>query len=199
MLAYESTTTRLSKDAPPSCAVIQDLLPLYIEDEVGTTTRDFVAKHLATCDHCTGYLAGSQSARAQLRQDRAARSAVLQSDAPAQQTLRRGQRMFRALFWLGVAFTEIVVSGAVWMSLDPWTFNVGPMLALMAFAGLVVLAPRKKFDLVRWLVAAAGAVSAGVGVSGMLSFSSSPDLRFFAMLLLMASLLGFRYFVWDRD
>lgn len=34
------------------CSLIEDLLPLYIEDEVQEDTKKVIAKHLAECQHC---------------------------------------------------------------------------------------------------------------------------------------------------
>ncbi|MDE1549945.1 zf-HC2 domain-containing protein [Jeotgalibaca caeni] len=41
-----------------SCAVIQDLLPLYVEDMVSSESRELVEKHIETCENCRRELEG---------------------------------------------------------------------------------------------------------------------------------------------
>src|SRR5689334_7591506 len=82
MTAYESTTVQINSAEYGSCALIQDLLPLYLEGEVSSGSRDTIVEHLARCERCAGYLAGAQSVRAQLRRDRSAREQVAGRAAP---------------------------------------------------------------------------------------------------------------------
>ena len=67
MTAYESTTARLLQQELGACVLIQDLLPLYVEGEVSPGSRDMIMEHVARCEHCAGYLAGTQNALTQLR------------------------------------------------------------------------------------------------------------------------------------
>jgi predicted anti-sigma-YlaC factor YlaD len=65
-----------------ACALVQDLLPLYLEGEVSPGSRDLITEHLAGCDRCAGFLAGAQTVRAQLRRDGLQRAETLRQDAP---------------------------------------------------------------------------------------------------------------------
>ena len=59
MTAYETTTARLFQQELGACALIQDLLPLYVEGEVSPGSRAMIMEHVARCEHCAGYLAGT--------------------------------------------------------------------------------------------------------------------------------------------
>lgn len=91
MTAYESSTTRFQSPTGSPCALIEDLLPLYVEGEVSLGARDLIVEHLATCNHCAGFLAGTQSVRAQLRHDQQSRSQVIAEDRPALQAMHAVQ------------------------------------------------------------------------------------------------------------
>jgi hypothetical protein len=81
--AYDTTTSRLDRAVTPEiCALVQDLLPLYLEGEVNPGSRDTIVNHLAHCERCAGYLAGAQSMRVQLRRDAVQRTAALHADLP---------------------------------------------------------------------------------------------------------------------
>ncbi|MBC8163265.1 MAG: zf-HC2 domain-containing protein [Roseiflexaceae bacterium] len=62
-------TERLDHDAEV-CALVQDLLPLYLEDEVSADSRALIVAHLNGCAHCAGFLRGAQSARVQFARER---------------------------------------------------------------------------------------------------------------------------------
>jgi anti-sigma factor RsiW len=81
MQTYETATTRLRVEEPGVCALVQDLLPLFLEGEVSPASRDQITEHLAGCERCAGFLAGAQSVRVQLRRDHSQRAASLQADA----------------------------------------------------------------------------------------------------------------------
>src|SRR5690349_21605494 len=93
MTAYESTTSRLVQQELGACALIQDLLPLYVEGEVSPGSRDLIVEHVARCERCAGYLAGTQSALTQLRRERTTHIATLARDTPNRRTLAGGQRL----------------------------------------------------------------------------------------------------------
>ena len=38
------------------CEIVRDLLPNYVENLVGTQTKDFIKDHLKTCSECTKIL-----------------------------------------------------------------------------------------------------------------------------------------------
>jgi predicted anti-sigma-YlaC factor YlaD len=97
MTAYESTTSRLIQQELGACALVQDLLPLYIESEVSPASRDLIAEHLSQCERCAGFLAGARSVRDQLRRDTMLRQSSVAQDQTAHQAIVRGQRRVAAL------------------------------------------------------------------------------------------------------
>src|SRR4051794_17496106 len=97
MTAYETTTSRLFQQELGACALIQDLLPLYVEGEVSSGSRDLIVEHVARCERCAGYLAGTQNALTQLRRDQTIHIATLQRDTPNRQTISAGQRLITAI------------------------------------------------------------------------------------------------------
>lgn len=62
-------TNRLERNEE-LCALVQDLLPLYLDDEVSSNSRAPIVAHLNECAHCAGFLAGARSVREQLRRER---------------------------------------------------------------------------------------------------------------------------------
>jgi predicted anti-sigma-YlaC factor YlaD len=97
MTAYESTTSRLLQQELGACVLIQDLLPLYVEGEVSAGSRDMIMEHVARCERCAGYLAGTHNALAQLRRDRSAHIATLARDVPNRKMVAGGQRLVAAI------------------------------------------------------------------------------------------------------
>lgn len=88
MTAFESSTIQLPHNQESSyCALIQDLLPLYLEDEVNPISRDQIADHISQCDHCSGFLAGARSMRSQLRTEQQQRQAAISQIKPQTQRL----------------------------------------------------------------------------------------------------------------
>jgi anti-sigma factor RsiW len=97
MTAHETTTSRLNQQELGACALIQDLLPLYLEGEVTPASRDLVAEHLARCERCAGFMAGARSVREQLRRESALRETNVERDQAARQAIVTGQRRVMAL------------------------------------------------------------------------------------------------------
>ncbi|MBP8251919.1 MAG: zf-HC2 domain-containing protein [Herpetosiphon sp.] len=64
---YDPTTRRLPKNAP-ICALVQDLLPLYLEKETSDASYSMINDHIAQCEHCAGFLSGVRSVRQQFQQ-----------------------------------------------------------------------------------------------------------------------------------
>jgi hypothetical protein len=72
--AYTSATQRIAPERieddraqqAADCALVQDLLPLYLDNEVSPESHARIATHIAQCERCAGYLAGARSVRAQL-------------------------------------------------------------------------------------------------------------------------------------
>jgi putative zinc finger protein len=99
MTGYETATTRLVHQELGACALIQDLLPLYMEHEVSASSRDLIAEHLARCERCAGYMAGARSMREQLQREGTLRASQATQDHATQQAIALGQRRLR---WLVV-------------------------------------------------------------------------------------------------
>jgi Putative zinc-finger len=99
MASYESATTRLVQQELGACALIQDLLPLYMEDEVSPGSRELIAEHLARCERCEGFLAGARSMHAQLRREGTLRASTAARDQATHQAVELGRRRLR---WLVV-------------------------------------------------------------------------------------------------
>ncbi len=89
--AYTSATQRIGPERiednfaqqPADCALVQDLLPLYIDNEVSPESHDRIATHIAQCERCAGYLAGARSVRAQLQRDQRAVCGPVPAAPPA--------------------------------------------------------------------------------------------------------------------
>jgi hypothetical protein len=114
MTAFETTTSRLVQQEPGACALIQDLLPLYIENEVTPASRDLIAEHLAHCERCAGFLAGARSTREQLHRESRLRETNVAHDQAARQAIIVGQRQVMAVV-LGVfgVLCLVVVAGVI--------------------------------------------------------------------------------------
>jgi|GEM_PF-1405195 Predicted integral membrane protein len=96
--AHTSSTTRLA--AQTSCDLIQDLLPLYIENEVSDNSRQLISAHLASCEQCNSYLAGARSMKAQLQREGQQRREQATQDRLTQEAIALGRRRL-ALVMLG--------------------------------------------------------------------------------------------------
>jgi hypothetical protein len=115
MTSFETATTRLVQQELGACALIQDLLPLYMEHEVSVNSRELIAEHLARCERCAGYMAGARSMREQLQREGALRTGQAAQDQATRQAIALGQRRLR---WL-------VIGGLCTL------FGLGLMLALV--------------------------------------------------------------------
>ena len=92
MPGYESTTRRIHEEQPGLCALIQDALPFYIENELSPEARAYVDAHVAACDRCASFLAGAQSVRGYVRRETAQRRVTRDQDWRARQAIGRGRR-----------------------------------------------------------------------------------------------------------
>lgn len=124
--SYESTTTRIAAPTSPTCTLIQDLLPLYLEGEVSSGSRDLIVDHLGRCERCAGFLAGAQSVRGQLRRDLAQRQAVATAAAPERRALSLGRRLLVGI----TALILCVVGGLSTIGLASSISSEDPGLAL---------------------------------------------------------------------
>ncbi|MCG8350624.1 MAG: zf-HC2 domain-containing protein [Chloroflexales bacterium] len=95
------------------CALIQDTLPLFLDDEVSPDSRSLIIEHLSNCPHCAGFLAGAQSTRGHLRhrQPRAPSPPVARQPAPASVPLVSNRLSFQGL--LGMVLLTI---GTLWLA-----------------------------------------------------------------------------------
>jgi predicted anti-sigma-YlaC factor YlaD len=114
MQSYESTTRRVSQDGPRICALIQDVLPFYLEGEVSPESRILIGEHLSECELCASFLAGAQSVHAHLRHENMLRGRVVDDDRRAQQIISTGRRQLMMLVLaatVGAIAVFMVVSG----------------------------------------------------------------------------------------
>ncbi len=141
--SYETTTTRMAPLAAPTCTLVQDLLPLYLEGEVSPGSRDLIVDHLGRCERCAGYLAGAQSVRGQLRHDLAQRAEVATAAAPERQALRLGRRllaaaMAAALCVVGglstIGLASAIASDNAGLALASVVFGLGSLAMLFIMA-----------------------------------------------------------------
>jgi hypothetical protein len=147
-LPYTGTTqrTRMPRAEIPGCALVQDLIPLYLDGEVTHESHVLMADHLQQCERCSGYLAGARTVRQQLLQDqntiRAAMSSgptVAQVAQPVAESLGATLwRMVMALTWLG-GLGLLLIGGMG--NIQP-LLPVGGMALVVAIGGLLVVGAR---------------------------------------------------------
>ena len=118
MPGYESTTRRIHEEQPGLCALIQDALPFYIENELSPEARAYVDAHVATCDRCASFLAGAQSVRGYVQRETAQRVVTRDQDWRVKQAIGRGRRQL-LVYALACAFVLVApvvacISGTYW-------------------------------------------------------------------------------------
>jgi hypothetical protein len=174
MTAYESTTSRLIQQELGACVLIQDLLPLYVEGEVSPGSRDLIVEHVARCERCAGYLAGTQNALTQLRRDRTIHITTLERDAPNRQTIAGGQRVVNAIAVLTTYGGGLVASMLLWHSmsrgLQALALLLGMALGLTSLVSLIALARSRSPLTLQRVMALLG--SCGVALLGTVAFFS---------------------------
>lgn len=102
-------TRRLGSETQGVCALIQDMLPFYMEDDVSAQSRMFIDEHLETCDCCASFLAGGRSVQEHLRRDTTLRSDVIARDTSAQDVAFRGRRQLMGFTLIGAGIAALVV------------------------------------------------------------------------------------------
>lgn len=110
-LPFTGTTQRqrMPHAEIPGCALVQDLIPLYLDGEVTPASHVLMADHLGQCERCSGYLAGARSMRKEILHEQQAvhaATATSQSVAEVRQPVvgSVGATLWRslmALTWLG--------------------------------------------------------------------------------------------------
>ena len=194
MTAYESATARLLPSEHVACALIQDLLPLYIEDEVSPDSRSLIAEHVAGCERCAGYLAGTQSALAQLHRDRTAHLTTLARDTPNRRGMDGSQRIVTAIATLTMYGAGLIASLLLWHALS----NINNLMELLfgwvvgfvSLAALLALAHnRSPLTLPRVLALLGSCGVALVGTFGFVANGHGGQLTI-GLLLWAAGLAG---------
>lgn len=195
MTAYETTTTEIPFLEFGSCALIQDLLPLYLEGEVSPGSRDTIVEHLARCERCASFLAGAQSVRAQLSRERVQRSSAVAYDQPARQSVASGGRLARMFITLVLCAIGAVASVLVWVGLfhnegGAAPLPLGLILGSVSFTGLVALAQRDEpFSFARL-----APISTLCGIGGLaailLVLVDRPEMKVLGMVLAAVALTG---------
>lgn len=142
METFETTTTRLAGAESASCALVQDLLPLYLDGEVSTTSRDQITDHLGRCERCAGFLAGAQSVRVQLRRDQIQRAASVRADAPQRVTMLRARDVLASIAALILCLPGGVAAIGIGEGLrgSPGAMAGGMLIATLVVAALLGLA-----------------------------------------------------------
>ena len=92
MPGYESTTRRINEEQPGLCALIQDALPFYIDNELSAEARAYVDGHVETCERCASFLAGAESVRGYVRRESAQRGVTRDQDRRAKRAIERGRQ-----------------------------------------------------------------------------------------------------------
>ena len=192
---YETATTRLQPHAFTPCALVEDLLPLYIDGEVGPASRELMAEHLAQCDHCAGYLAGAQSARNQLRREGGARAAVVANDRQAQQAVSSAQRMIATLAMVGLALLSLLISGMLWSQMWRAGQAISIFMALLSFGVVSLVALRRPtLSMPRWILLSSSSILGCISVCSMVfAVEDSSPTRFFALIFTLVSVALLRH------
>lgn len=91
------------------CSIVQDLLPLYVENMVNADTDAFIRAHIETCPDCAAALAAMQGDK----EAEAAEARRRENDAQVIAAMRKkvARRVFRSV--AAVAAAAAIVCGAV--------------------------------------------------------------------------------------
>jgi hypothetical protein len=196
MTTYETTTTRLIQQELGACALIQDLLPLYVEGEVSPGSRDLIVEHVARCERCAGYLAGTQNVLTQLRRDRSIHITTLERDTPNRQTLTGGQRLVTAIALLTTYGAGLLCSIALWHGMfdnshDTLASVAGLVLGLASLVLLLMLARSRGQLTLQRVIALLGSCAAGaLGTLPLFASRGQPLPSMFGLTLWVLGLAG---------
>lgn len=154
----------------PGCALVQDLIPLYLDGEVTPESHVLMANHLQQCERCSGYLAGARSVRAQLLNEQQAVKAAA-SAGPTVAQLRQPvvDSIGVALWRLLMALTHLGGLALIFLGMTrpaPAALLLGPAACGIAITGLLV-ARSTQTGLWRLLMVLTGLLGLGLAVIGI--------------------------------
>lgn len=119
------------------CSIVQDLLPLYVENMVSADTAAFIRAHIETCPGCAAALAAMQGDK----EAEAAEARRRENDAQVIAAMRKkvARRVFRSV--AAVAAAAAIVCGAVlaYVGVGRPATTADVSLSAKTEAGLIVL------------------------------------------------------------
>lgn len=119
------------------CSIVQDLLPLYVENMVSADTAAFIRAHIETCPGCAAALAAMQGDK----EAEAAEARRRENDAQVIAAMRKkvARRVFRSV--AAVAAAAAIVCGAVlaYVGIGRPATTADVSLSAKTEAGLIVL------------------------------------------------------------
>lgn len=126
----------------PSCTLVQDLIPLYLDGEVSPESHVLIGDHIQQCERCSGYLAGARSVRTQiLNEQKAVRAA-----GSARQTVEQvrqpittgwGMRLWQLLMVLTYG-GALLLALMGFVEFQPAAVMVGGFFTVGALIGLIL-------------------------------------------------------------
>lgn len=124
------------------CALVQDLIPLYLDGEVTPESHVLMADHLQRCERCSGYLAGARAVRSQILNEQQKIRAVT-TQAPTAEQARQpvvrslGRVLWQSFLWLlyAVGLFGIFIAFA---DSQPEALLVGGIMLVGALTGLLL-------------------------------------------------------------
>ena len=159
---------RLPHAEIPGCALVQDLIPLYLDGEVTPESHALMADHLQHCERCSGYLAGARSVRSQILNDQqkihaaqASQPSVAQVRQPVANSLGMAlwQSLMALIYGAGL-FSGLMGAAGASGGFPP--ILVGAILVLTGLGGLLMVGSARSLS---WLVLM---VLTGVGGLGLI-------------------------------
>lgn len=126
------------------CAIVRDLLPLYVDDACSRESKDFVEKHVAGCEECSSVLERLRSAGPE-------DSIIAQEDDLIERSLRRSRRRSTiagavvALILMVPVVVCLIVNIAVGHSLDWFFIVLSSLLVVASVTALPMLLAEKRF------------------------------------------------------
>ncbi|MCG8350625.1 MAG: zf-HC2 domain-containing protein [Chloroflexales bacterium] len=165
MPSFESTTIHLGQQTQDACPLVQDLLPLFVEDEVSPSSREVIAAHLSNCEYCRGYLAGARSVRTQLRNETSQRANVMAASQPEQRVVHNGQTLAAGIIVL-ILYSCVVFSGMFALEFYSVGVFTWSLVVNLAVVGLFITLARKlgPLSLLRMVALITGCLLGSIGL-----------------------------------